>query len=45
VQEAEGVDERTLRDTAFEIQIGGTRATARASLRPPYDPDGVKIKS
>ena len=45
VQEAEGVDERTLRDTAFEIEIGGTRATARASLRPPYDPDGVKIKS
>jgi 4-methylaminobutanoate oxidase (formaldehyde-forming) len=45
VLEAEGVDERTLRDTAFEIEIGGTRATARASLRPPYDPDGVKIKS
>jgi sarcosine dehydrogenase len=45
VKRSEGVDERYLRDALFEIEIGGTRATARGTLRPPYDPDGVKIRS
>jgi hypothetical protein len=45
VKRAGGVDERYLADALFEIEIGGVRATAHGTLRPPYDPDGVKIRS
>src|SRR5262249_52631714 len=45
VKRAGGVDERYLADALFEIEIGGAHATAHGTLRPPYDPDGVKIRS
>jgi hypothetical protein len=29
----------------YEIQVSGTRYPARASLRPMYDPKGVRIRT
>jgi sarcosine oxidase subunit alpha len=31
--------------TEFEIQLGGTHATARVALHPSYDPDGSRLRS
>ena len=41
----EGIDAAYLAQARFEIEIADNRAAARASLRPPYDPDGLRIKS
>jgi len=44
VKRPEGIDATFLEGARFEIEIGGDRVGARGSLRPPYDPDGLKIK-
>ena len=41
----EGIDAAYLAQARFEIEIADNRVAARASLRPPYDPDGLRIKS
>jgi len=41
----EGIDAAYLAQARFQIEIADNRAAARASLRPPYDPDGLRIKS
>ena len=44
VKRPEGIDAAFLAGARFEIEIGGDRVGAHGSLRPPYDPDGLKIK-
>jgi sarcosine dehydrogenase len=44
VRRAEGVGADYLRDARFEIEIGADRAAAGATLRAPYDPEGLRIK-
>jgi len=45
VRRPEGIDSAYLGTARFEIEIAGDRVAARGSLRAPYDPDGLKIKS
>jgi 4-methylaminobutanoate oxidase (formaldehyde-forming) len=40
-----GVDSAYLATAGFEIEIAGDRFAARGSLRAPYDPDGIRVKS
>jgi sarcosine dehydrogenase len=40
-----GVDSAYLATARFEIEIAGDRFAARGSLRAPYDPDGMRVKS
>lgn len=40
-----GVTRELIREGKFEIQIAGVRYPARASLRPLYDPQGLKIRA
>jgi 4-methylaminobutanoate oxidase (formaldehyde-forming) len=40
-----GVDSAYLETARFEIEIAGDRFAARGSLRAPYDPDGIRVKS
>jgi len=45
VEHVGGVTRELIRDGKFEIQIAGMRYPARASLRPLYDPQGLKIRA
>jgi sarcosine dehydrogenase len=45
VTRAAGVDAAYLATARFEIEIAGDRFAARGSLRAPYDPDGIRVKS
>ncbi|MDO8477139.1 MAG: FAD-dependent oxidoreductase [Candidatus Rokubacteria bacterium] len=40
-----GVDAAYLSQARFEIEIAGDRFAARGSLKAPYDPDGLRVKS
>ena len=40
-----GVDAAHLSQARFEIEIAGDRFAARGSLKAPYDPDNVRVKS
>jgi len=40
-----GIDARFVTDAKFELEIAGDRFTARGSLRAPYDPQSVRVKS
>ncbi|HEV2056481.1 MAG TPA: FAD-dependent oxidoreductase [Methylomirabilota bacterium] len=40
-----GVDAAYLSQARFEIEIAGDRFTARGSLKAPYDPDSLRVKS
>ncbi len=42
--EPDETPEQILR-SSFEVDVGGTRVKAKASLRPLYDPDGLRIKA
>ena len=44
VENCDGVDDDFIGDGTYEIEISSKRFSASASLRPPYDPDGVRIK-
>jgi 4-methylaminobutanoate oxidase (formaldehyde-forming) len=45
VAREEGIDAAYLGQARFEIEIAGDRVAARGSLRAPYDPHGLRIKS
>jgi len=45
VNHDEGVTADFIKDGRFEIEIGGQRHPAKASLRPMYDPKGLKVRS
>jgi len=45
VSDAAGVTAEFIRDGHFEIEIAGERHAARATLKPPYDPRGVRVRS
>ena len=45
VRRSGGIDAAYLGHARFEIEIAGDRVGARGSLRAPYDPDGLRIKS
>lgn len=45
VQHPAGVTEETLRASKFEILVGNQRVPARASLKPFYDPQNIRIRS
>jgi 4-methylaminobutanoate oxidase (formaldehyde-forming) len=40
-----GVTADFVRSGSYEIEVAGVRYPAKASLRPLYDPEGVKIRS
>ena len=45
VENEEGVDAAFIRSGSYEIEIAAERFTATASLRPPYDPGGERVRS
>ncbi|HLB79635.1 MAG TPA: FAD-dependent oxidoreductase, partial [Dongiaceae bacterium] len=45
VKEPGGVDANFVRSGAFEIEVGGRRYAARASLSPMYDPKSERLRS
>jgi sarcosine dehydrogenase len=45
VRRPEGVNAAYLSQARFEIEIAGDRFAARGSLRAPYDPDSLRVKS
>ena len=45
VRRPEGIDSTYLTRARFEIEIAGDRVAARGSLRAPYDPDALRVKS
>ena len=45
VEHDEGVTGAWLAETAFEVDIAGTRVPATLQLRPFYDPDRLRIRS
>ena len=45
VEDEAGISADMIQGGRFEIDIAGTRYPARASLRPMYDPDRLRIKS
>jgi hypothetical protein len=40
-----GIDARFVTEAKFELEIAGDRFTARGSLRAPYDPQALRVKS
>ena len=44
VTHPDGVDASLLGGATFELDIGGERFKARAGLRAPYDPEGLRVK-
>ncbi len=45
VKEPGGVDAAYVKSGAFEIEVGGTRHAARASLSPMYDPKSERLRN
>jgi 4-methylaminobutanoate oxidase (formaldehyde-forming) len=45
LEDEAGLPASAVNDARFEIEIAGTRYPARASLRPMYDPDRLRIKA
>jgi 4-methylaminobutanoate oxidase (formaldehyde-forming) len=45
VRDPGGVDEAHVARGRFELDVGGDRIPARASLAAPYDPRGLRVKS
>ena len=45
VRHPDGVDGALLEGATFELDIAGERFKARAGLRAPYDPQGLRVKS
>lgn len=45
VENEEGVDAALIRSGSYEIEIAAERFAATASLRPPYDPGGERVRS
>jgi len=45
VENEEGVTAEYVKSGTYEIQVAGVRYPARASLRPMYDPIGIRIRS
>jgi len=45
IENEEGVTPDFIKSGNFEIEVNGVRYPARASLRPMYDPDGLRVKS
>jgi 4-methylaminobutanoate oxidase (formaldehyde-forming) len=44
VKNADGVSREYIESGRFEIEVGGERIAARASLRPLYDPGGARLR-
>ena len=45
VENEEGVTADYINGGKFEIEVNGVRYPAKASLRPMYDPKGLRVKS
>lgn len=45
VENEERVDAALIRSGSYEIEIAADRFAATASLRPPYDPRGERVRS
>jgi glycine cleavage system aminomethyltransferase T/glycine/D-amino acid oxidase-like deaminating enzyme len=44
VEDADGIDQSWLVGGGFEIDVAGERFAARASLKPLYDPQGLRVR-
>jgi glycine cleavage system aminomethyltransferase T/glycine/D-amino acid oxidase-like deaminating enzyme len=45
VEDEAGIPAEAIRDDQFEVEVAGQRYPARASLRPLYDPDRLRVRS
>jgi 4-methylaminobutanoate oxidase (formaldehyde-forming) len=45
VEDEAGIPAEAIDDGRFEVDVAGARFPARASLRPLYDPDRLRIKA
>ena len=45
VEDEAGIPADAIEGCPFEVEVAGTRYPARASLRPMYDPDRLRIKA
>ena len=45
VEHKEGVTVDFVESGCFEIEVTGRRYSAKASLRPMYDPEGLRVRS
>ena len=45
VENEDGVDTDFVRSGSYEIEIAAERFSARASLTPPYDPKGERVRA
>jgi 4-methylaminobutanoate oxidase (formaldehyde-forming) len=45
IQNDSGVTTDWVKSANFEVEVAGARYPARASLRPMYDPKGIKVRS
>jgi len=45
VSHPDGVSEEFIREGVFAIEIAGRRHAAHATLRPPYDPNGLRVRT
>ncbi|MFC2063507.1 FAD-dependent oxidoreductase [Chloroflexota bacterium] len=45
IENEEGVTADFIKSGKYEIEVNGARVPAKASLRPLYDPKGVRVKS
>jgi len=45
IEHPDGVDAEMIKNSKFEIEVAGERYSAKASLRPMYDPTMARIKA
>jgi 4-methylaminobutanoate oxidase (formaldehyde-forming) len=45
VEDEAGIPAETIDGGRFEVDVAGVRYPARASIRPLYDPDRLRIKA
>ena len=45
IEDVKGVSAEMINSSKFEIEIAGVRYSAKASLRPMYDPSNAQIKA
>jgi 4-methylaminobutanoate oxidase (formaldehyde-forming) len=45
VEDEDGIPAEAIEGARLEVDVAGVRYPARASLRPMYDPDRLRIKA
>jgi 4-methylaminobutanoate oxidase (formaldehyde-forming) len=45
VENEEGVNADFIKSGSYEIEVASQRVPAKVSLRPMYDPEGLRVRS